>query len=57
MYCPECKYELGYTVADDREDHDYKHIFEICAHCGFIKAYVEYEDKDTGPINYSGIEH
>jgi len=57
MYCPDCKSELYYIVADDRQDKDYTHIFEICSHCGFTKAYVEYSDNDTGPINHSGIEH
>ena len=42
---------------DDREHADYVHMYEICTHCGFRKAFVEYKDDDTGPVNWSGIEH
>lgn len=54
--CPDCDHPLGYVVADDRQDKDYTHIFEICANCGYTKAYVEYRDDDTGEIDWSGIE-
>jgi len=55
--CPDCNGPLSYTVSDDRSDKDYKHIYEICAHCGYIKAYVDYADNDTGPVDWSGMEY
>ena len=44
--CPDCGSPLGYTVADDREDSEYRHILEICAHCGYIKTFVDYLDEN-----------
>jgi hypothetical protein len=55
--CPDCGTQLSYTVSDDRSDKGYKHIFEICHHCGYTKAYVEYANNETGPIDWSGIEY
>lgn len=57
MPCPECDTPLGVTVADDREDQGYKHIIEICAYCGYTRAFVDYLDDDTGEINWSGLDH
>lgn len=57
MPCPECDTPLGVTVADDREDKGYKHIIEICAYCGYTRAFVDYLDDDTGEINWSGLDH
>jgi RNase P subunit RPR2 len=56
MNCPDCGTAFSYTVSDDRSDKEYKHIFEICHHCGYTKAYVEYTNNDTGNIDWSGIE-
>jgi len=56
--CPDCgSSDLYYSVTDDREHEDYVHMYEICTHCGFRKAFVEYKDDDTGPVNWSGLEH
>ena len=57
MHCPDCATLLNYSVSDDRTEKDYKHIYEICVHCGYVKAYVDYVDSDTGPINWSGLDH
>lgn len=57
MNCPECDANLGVTVMDDREDKNYRHILELCAYCGYQKAYVDYLDNDTGEINWSGLDH
>lgn len=54
MNCPDCGYGLGYTT---KKEKGFFHILEICAHCGYAKAYVDYTDGDTGPIDYSGIEY
>jgi hypothetical protein len=54
MKCPDCGSRLGFTTKDEK---DFFHIYEICAHCGYIKAFVDYKDKNTGPIDYSGIEN
>jgi len=54
MNCPDCDSKIGVTT---KEDKDFFHIYEICAYCGYTKAYVDYKDSDTGPINYSGIDH
>jgi len=55
--CPDCDGTLSYVVSDDRSDKDYTHIYEMCAHCGYVKAYVDYKDDDTGPINHSGLDY
>ena len=44
MNCPQCDGELGFTVMDDKEDSIYKHLIELCAYCGYMKTYVDYED-------------
>lgn len=54
MNCPDCDARVGITV---KEAEGFFHIYEICAYCGYVKAYVDYKDSDTGPINYSGIDH
>ena len=54
MNCPDCDSRLGFTT---KEAEDFFHIYEICAYCGYTKAYVDYKDSDTGPIDYSGIDH
>lgn len=54
MYCPDCDSALGVTTQDHKE---FFHIYEICAYCGYTKAYVDYKNSDTGEINWSGIDH
>ena len=54
MNCPDCDSRLGITTQDKE---GFFHIYEICAYCGYTKAYVDYKDSDTGPINYSGLDH
>jgi hypothetical protein len=54
MKCPDCNSVLGFTI---KENEDFFHIYEICAYCGYAKAYVDYKDTNTGPINYSGLEY
>lgn len=54
MNCPDCKTELFITT---RDYPDFFHIYEVCAYCGYVKAFVDYKDLDTGPIDYSGIDH
>ena len=57
MNCPDCYTPLGVAVMDDREGKNYRHILELCAYCGYQKAYVDYLDDDTGEINWSGLDH
>lgn len=52
--CEECGNELEFSISDYEE---FKHILEHCRSCGWNKGYVDYIDEDTGPINWSGIEH
>lgn len=54
MRCPKC--ELVLTVTVDKKD-EFFHIIEHCNYCGYVKAYVDYLDDDTGELDYSGIEH
>ena len=53
-HCPDCDTLLHYTTEANK---DFVHIFEICHFCGFVKAYVDYLSDDTGPIDWSGIDH
>lgn len=54
MTCQKCFTKLSISV---EEKESFFHIFEYCVHCGYAKAYVDYKDEDTGPLDYSGIDH
>lgn len=54
MRCEGCDAKLSVSV---EEKENFFHIFEYCSYCGYTKAYVDYKDEDTGPLDYSGIEH
>lgn len=54
MSCPECDTKLAISVEEAK---GYHHIYEYCPMCGYVKAYVDYLDNDTGELDYSGIEH
>jgi Zn ribbon nucleic-acid-binding protein len=54
MDCPECSSKL-YITTQSKED--FVNLYEICVFCGYHKGYVDYLDKDTGPIDWSGIDH
>jgi DNA-directed RNA polymerase subunit M/transcription elongation factor TFIIS len=53
MKCPDCDAVLGVTTKDEK---GFFHIYEICANCGYIKAFVDYKDNDTGSIVWSGLD-
>lgn len=44
LNCPQCDTPLSFSVADDREDPEYTHIYEICVYCGYTKTFVDYID-------------
>jgi hypothetical protein len=54
MNCPDCNAVLGITTKDEEK---FFHIYEMCAYCGYIKAFVDYKDDDTGPIVWSGLDY
>ena len=54
MKCPDCNSVLGITTKDEGT---FFHIYEMCAYCGYIKAFVDYKDNDTGSIVWSGLDY
>lgn len=54
MNCPQCDNKIAVTTESAK---GFIHIYESCSYCGYIKAYVDYLDSDTGPVNWSGIDH
>lgn len=54
MRCPQCQSTLR-VVAESKKD--FTHIFEMCSFCGYAKAFVDYLDSDTGPVDWAGIDH
>jgi len=54
LNCPTCDAKISIAI---EEKQSFFHIFEYCNYCGYSKAYVDYKDEDTGPLDYSGIDH